>query len=479
MATTDRWSSRTGFFLAAIGSAVGIGNIWRFSAVLGQSGGGAYLLPYLTAVFLFAMPLMILELSMGRHFRANVVSAFRAIRPYFAWIGWVLSAIVFCILSYYLVITGWTLGYVVLFATGQTVSFELFTGSYQPVLFFVLSVVVTGVIVSVGVQKGIERISLLMIPISILLLVGMAIYGVTLSGFSEAMRFLFTPDYSVLSDPLIWSAAFGQAFFSLSVGEGILLTYGAYVDQNENIPRSALVITLADLAVAILAGMVIFPIVFTFGLAPTAGAELAFTTLPLAFLQLPGGILLSLAFFIVLFFTAITSSISMLEVNIASIREATGWSRRRVAVLLIGALIVVGLPSALSYSRVNLMWGGIRFLDFMDETIGTLGLPIAAVLLSVVFTWFLKEEILQREMGRATHAVTLLGKYVVPAVLVLTTIARLVANVDMPGMRLLPGTEFIGSLLQTLGTSGIMVGIGILVFLGLQLKRYLQSPKRG
>ncbi|MFA7303034.1 MAG: sodium-dependent transporter [Methanoregula sp.] len=342
----ERWSSPIGFILAAIGAAVGIGNIWRFFAVLGQNGGGAYLIPYFIAVFVFALPLMILEIAMGRRFRGTVVSAFGAVRPKFRIIGWLICAIVFLILSYYLVITGWTIAYTVFSVTGDPVTFTGFTGSYQPVIYAVLAVLVTGIIVSMGIRQGIEKVSMILIPVCIIVLVVMALYSVTLPGFSEGMRFLFTPDFTVLFHAEIWIAAFGQAFFSLSVGEGILLTYGSYMAKEQDIPRAALIITVADLCVALLAGAVIFPVVFSYGLSPTIGAELAFTTLPIAFSRMPLGQVFAIAFFTVLFFAAITSAVSMLEVCVAAVDEAVGWTRKKTTAILTGLLLLVTLVSA-------------------------------------------------------------------------------------------------------------------------------------
>jgi NSS family neurotransmitter:Na+ symporter len=220
----ERWSSQIGFILAAIGAAVGLGNIWRFSAVLGQNGGGAYLIPYFIAVFVFVLPLMVLEITMGRRFRGTVVSAFGAVRPQFRAIGWLLSAISFLILGYYLVITGWTMAYILFSVTGEPVTFAGFTGSYQPVIYAIIAVLITGFIVSAGVREGIERLSVFLIPACVILLGIMAVYSATLPGFPEALQYLFTPDFSVLFHGDIWLAAFGQALFSLSVGEGILLT---------------------------------------------------------------------------------------------------------------------------------------------------------------------------------------------------------------------------------------------------------------
>ncbi|HNQ30060.1 MAG TPA: sodium-dependent transporter, partial [Methanolinea sp.] len=190
----EHWSSGAGFVLAAIGSAVGIGNIWRFSAVVGQNGGGAYLVPYLIAVFAFAMPLMILELAMGRHFQGTVVSAFCSVRAEFRVLGWLLCAIIFLVLSYYLVIAGWTAAYALFSLSGETVPFASFTGGVLPVLFFLFTAVITAAVISKGIQKGIERLSVVLIPISLSILVILALYNATLPGFAEGILFLFTPD---------------------------------------------------------------------------------------------------------------------------------------------------------------------------------------------------------------------------------------------------------------------------------------------
>lgn len=470
----EQWSSRKGFILAAIGSAVGIANIWRFSAVVGQNGGGAYLIPYVISVFLCGLPLMVLELAAGRHFQGTVVSAFRSVRERFRVIGWLFCAIVFFILSYYLVIAGWTLGYTFFSLAGSTVPFSLFISGWLPVALFIVTAVITGLVVSRGVQKGIERISISLIPVSVVILVILAVYGVTLPGFSEAMGYFFTPDFSVLGDPLLWGAAFGQAFFSLSVGTGILLTYGAYMSRDQGIPSSSLVITVADLSIALLSGIVIFPVVFSFGLVPTVGAELAFTTLPTAFAAMPGGFIFATAFFLVLFFAALTSSISMLEVSVAAFRESLGWTRERTVAILTGAVLVAGLPSALSYSAAELNFAGIRVLDFMDETVGTLGLPVTALLLAVVFTWFLPRSVLADEIGPSlARLIHPLCRFVIPGVLLVTTAARLLSGLDFPGMRNLPGSRFIGTLLQV---EGFAVFVGMVLLIAIFLCWYRRCP---
>jgi NSS family neurotransmitter:Na+ symporter len=454
----ERWSSHLGFILAAIGSAVGIGNVWRFSSVLGQNGGGAYLVPYLTACFLCAVPLMVLELSVGRSFRGTVVSSFRALGPRARLIGWFIAGVLFLILSYYLVVTGWTLAFSWFAASGQALDFAGFTSSLLPVFFFLLSLILTALIVSAGIRKGIERITTIFIPFIFVLLIGMAAFAATLPGFQAGVAYLFTPDFSVLLDPLIWSAAMGQAFFSLSVGNGILITYGAYLDERENIPRSSLVITLADISVSLLSGLVIFPVVFTFGLEPSIGAQLAFSTLPLAFGVMPFGRFFALAFFLLLFLAALTSSISMLEVPAAALMESTGWPRRRVSLLLVAGLAVAGLPSALSYSGVNLTVLGLRVLDLLDDTAGTLGLIITAILISLAFSWGLPREKFEEIIGEGGLPVRLvrpLCRYVIPSVLLFALGYRVALNLDFPAWHIIPGIPFPGMPFALLITGAI------------------------
>lgn len=473
----ERWNSKLGFILATIGSAVGIGNIWRFSSVVGQNGGGAYLIPYLFAVFVFAVPLMILELAVGRHFQGNVISAFTKVKEKFQIFGWLIFILVFLVLSYYLVITGWTLGYVISSLTTKAVNFSQFTSSYEPVLYFIIAVLITGFIVSFGVKKGIERISILLIPFSIILLIGLAVFATTLAGFSDGLSFFLTPDFTVLANPLIWSAAFGQAFFSLSVGFGTLITYGSYLDKKINIPRSSLIITFSDLMVAMLAGLIIFPIVFTFGLNPSLGSELAFSTLPRAFELMAYGQVLAITFFLLLFFAALTSAIGMLEVNVAAMMNVTKFSRKKTSMILTGLLIIVGLPAALSYTSINLSLGNIKILDLMDETLGTYGLPITALITALVFTWFLKKKVLETELDDSKKWVKIVyptTKYLIPAVLIITLSARALLHVDIGAWHFAPGLYFLSSLVEGVGT---LVLLGCALGISLFLMRHFKVKK--
>ena len=469
----ERWSSRFGFLLAATGAAVGLGNIWRFSAVVGQNGGGAYLVPYLLAAFVFAVPLLILEVAVGRHLRLDVVAAFRSVRREFAVLGWVVTGSVLLILSYYLVLTGWVLSFLV-GAVGRTeVTFAGFTGTYWPVLAFTITTLLTGAIVSFGVRAGIERLSTVVMPVIFLLLVGLAVYATTLPGFGRAVEFLFRPDFSVLGDPLLWSAALGQVFFSLSVGQGIMLTYGSYLEDGANVMRSALLITVADIGVALLAGLVIFPVVFSVGMEPTLGTELAFTTLPRAFASMRFGGVVAVAFFGLLFFAALTSSVSLLEVGVAASLRATDRSRREVTAVLTALIFLAGLPSALSYSAVELSVGGVRVLDLLDESVGAYALPITATIIAVVFTRYQDRDVLAAQIGDGV--LRPLVAYAIPVVLVAVTGLRLFGGVGFPWQYTGPGVEVVGRIVRL----AVLVGTGIALWLvGRVVARRLPSRVR-
>ena len=430
----ERWSSRLGFLLATVGAAVGLGNIWRFSAVVGQNGGGAYLVPYLLAAFVCAVPLLVLELSVGRALRTDAVSAFRAVGERYTAFGWVVVGGVLLVLSYYLVLTGWVFGFLLSWLSGEGTTFAAFTDGWLPVGYFVLATVLSGAVVSLGVRDGIERMSGVVMPTVFAVLVALALYATTLPGWGRAVGFLFTPRFSVLGDPGIWSAAFGQVFFSLSVGQGIMLTYGSYVEERTDLVRSSLLITVVDIGAAVVAGLVIFPIVFGFGLEPTLGTELAFTTLPRAFATMPFGRLVAVAFFGLLFFAALSSAVSLLEVGVAAATNATRLGRRRATVALTGGVFLLGVPSALSYSPVRLAVAGRPVLDLVDESVGTFALPASALLLLFVFVWRADLGAVRGDLGPLYPLV----RYLVPAVLVLVTAARAL-GVARPAWRLLVG----------------------------------------
>jgi len=424
----EKWSSSIGFILASIGSAVGIGNIWRFPYIVGENGGGAFLIPYFIAVFLFGMPLMILEFALGRHFKTSVVSAFGSMGKRFRLAGFFLVFIMGMILSYYLVITGWVLAYSLFFIIGEPVSFTMFTDSYYPLLFFLISGAISFMVVRAGVREGIEKLSKILIPLLLLMLLLLLAFSLSLPGAVQGIEFYLTPEYSKLSNPLVWAAAFGQAFFSLSVGTGIMLTYGSYM-RDESIARSAGIITVSDLLVAILGGLVIFPIVFTFGLNPASGVKLAFVTLPPVFQEISFGLFLGAVFFLLLFFAALTSAVSMLEVPVATLIDSFGFERKKATLIVLIIIIFIGLPSALSYSALKLQLFGIPLLDLKDFAFGTIGIIAAGLILSIVAGWFLEPEVIFKQIGGSRikqRLFMLIIKFFIPVILFINLVARVI-----------------------------------------------------
>ncbi len=424
----EKWSSSIGFILASIGSAVGIGNIWRFPYMVGENGGGAFLIPYLIAVFLFGLPLMILEFALGRHFKTSVVPAFSTIGKRFKLAGFFLVFVMGMILSYYLVITGWVLAYSLFFIFGTPMTFSMFTDSYYPLLFFLISGGISFLVVRAGVRQGIEKLSKFLIPLLFAMLLLLVIFALSLPGAAKGIEFYLTPDFGKLADPLVWTAAFGQAFFSLGVGTGIMLTYGSYM-RDENIAKSAGIITVADLLVAILGGFVVFPIVFSFGLDPASGVKLAFVTLPPIFQEMSFGFLLGAAFFLLLFFAALTSAVSMLEVPVATLIDSYGFERKKATLLVSIAIFLVGLPSALSYTPLKLALFGTPLLDIKDFAFGTIGIISAGLILTIVAGWYLDHGIISRQIGGRRwmqRLFMLVIKFFIPVILFINLVARVI-----------------------------------------------------
>jgi NSS family neurotransmitter:Na+ symporter len=427
----EKWSSRVGFLLAGIGSAVGLGNIWRFPYIVGQNGGGAFLIPYLISIVLLGIPLMILEFAVGRHFRGSTVSSLKRIRNELKWVGIIVTIVSTVILSYYLVITGWTLAFFVFMLTGTELVFEDFIQTFFSPLFFVIVVFITSFIVAKGIRRGIERTSMIMVPALMVLLAVMAVHALTLPKAMDGISFYLTPDFSRLLDYSVWVAAFGQAFFSLSVGSGILLTYGSYLDERVSLESNTGIIALSDSLISFLSGLVVFSIVFSFNFEPTAGPELAFATLPLIFMKVPYGFFLAGVFYLLLFFAALTSAISMLEVGVAVLVDETSMSRLKAASLFSGIILVLGFPAALSYSRIGLQLLNTPVLDLMDRLFGSLAIIFTALLISVSATWFCEKRTIVNQINKNTKcnlggAIFFLLKYIIPLALFFVFVSSII-----------------------------------------------------
>ena len=411
-----------GFIFAAIGSAVGLGNIWRFPMSVQENGGGAYLIPYLAVTFVFGLSLMVVEISTGAKFGTNIVSTFRKLKS--GYLGLFVAGVSVVVISYYLVITGWVLGFTWHFLTNTPISFEGFTSGVTPLLFFVVSLVVTAGIIASGVQDGIEKAVSIFIPLIFLTLVGLVIYSATLPGFTKGVGYFLEPDFSVLGNPGIWDNAFGQAFFSLSIGQALLFTYGTYLDDEEGLIKTSVIITVSNFFVAFLVGLVIFPLVFTFGSGTStlgSGRQLAFVTLPKMFYGMaePWGMVLGTVFFALLFIAALSSALAYVEVPV-SVLIGRGASRQRATTVVFALLLVTGFPAALSYAgSPGLTLFGERIFDVMNDAAGNYLLPLSGLVTAVGFTWYSKDKV-----GKSDF-VYYITKYALPVALTVVILGKI------------------------------------------------------
>ena len=389
----EQWKTRLGFVLAAAGSAVGLGNIWRFPYVAGVEGGAAFLILYVICIIFIGYPVMITEISMGRTTQRNPVGAFKALAPNTPW--WVVGGIGvltgFVILSYYSVIAGWSLSYIFKAIGGFPVGIEgtegLFighiTGVAEPIIYHLIFMALTVGIIAAGVVKGIQKVVELLMPVLAILLLVVVFRAVTLPGAGEGLAFLFRPDFSQITAET-FLAAIGQSFFTLSLGMGAIITYGSYLSKKDEVPNSAIQIIGADTGIAILAGIAIFPAVFALGFEPGAGPGLVFVTLPAVFAEMPAGGLFGFLFFLLLTIAALTSAISLLEVVVAYFVDEKNWPRKKAAVVLGAVIFVVGLPPVLGYS----VWSGATtfagdLLDTYDFIADSVMLPLGGALTTI------------------------------------------------------------------------------------------------
>lgn len=418
MAEREQWGSRPGFILATIGAAVGLGNIWRFSYVAGENGGAVFLFVYLVCILLVGLPLVIAELSLGRRAQGDAVAAFqipgdRGLWRHLGWVG-VIGAVF--ILSFYAVIAGWALKYFVGAATGGLWAaaeggfgsyFKLFIADKgEPAVWQAVMLALTAFTVAGGVQKGIERMNKWLMPVLILIIFLLAGYALSLPNAMNGVKFLFTPDWSMLNRPSMYVAALGQAFFSLGIGMAVFLTFGGYMPRHFSLPSAAAAIAFGDSLFAIIAGLAIFPAVFSFGVDPTAGPELAFITLPQVFLNMPGGTVVGTIFFLLLSTAAFTSMVALLEVPVSVIIHRTSLTRFRASAVMGGLVFVLGIPSALSFGLLShIQFGGHGILDAIDAGVSNFLLPIGGALIALFVGWRLSRAAALAEADLTENAV--------------------------------------------------------------------------
>lgn len=398
----NQWTSKIGFILATAGAAIGLGNLWKFPYLMGRNGGFPFLIAYLFFIVILGLPVMITEMSLGRKTRHNPVQAYGQIHPHAKVVGVFGVLAAFFILSYYSVIGGWILKYFFSYVTTlqAPADFEAFIGStWEPVVWHGVFMALTAGICLWGI-KGIEKASTVMMPLLFVLLIVIIVRSVTLSGASEGLQFIFEPNLSSFRLESV-NAALGQVFYSLSLCMGITVTYGSYLDKKESIPKSCMKVAILDTAVAVLAGIAIFPAVFAFGLEPGQGPGLIFGTLPKVFSSIKGGFVFAILFFVLVFLAAVTSAIALLEVVVSYVLERWNLERKKTVVVTGLVIFLIGIPSALSFGVL----GDVTILnysvfDFIGMITDNILLPLGGLLMCYYIGWkwsprYLVEEIEQ------------------------------------------------------------------------------------
>ncbi|WP_423823413.1 sodium-dependent transporter [Salinisphaera sp. SPP-AMP-43] len=395
----ESWGSRAGFIMAAAGSAVGLGNIWKFPYMAGGNGGGAFLLLYLACVVIFGLSLVIAELVIGRMAQRTPVAAFRQIAGR-AWplVGALAITTAFVILSFYIVVAGWTIAYMVFEVGGQVASTDgdhleaVFNGlvgnTWQPIGYAALFMIATAAVVLGGIGHGIERASKILMPALFLLLIALAIRALTLPGAAEGIEFFLVPDLSRVTGATV-TAAIGQAFFSLSLGMGAMITYGSYMSRDQNLPADALAVVGLDTLIALLAGLMVIPAMFAAGMTPgDGGAGTTFMVLPAVFAAMPAGPVFGFGFFLLLAVAALTSSVSLLEAVVCYLVDETRLTRRRATGAAAIVCFVLAIPSSLSFglwSEAQLF--GKSFFNLLDYLATSIALPLGGLLTALCLGW--------------------------------------------------------------------------------------------
>jgi len=388
----ERWASRGGFVLAAIGSAAGLGNIWRFPYVVGEHGGAAFVLVYVVCVLLIGVPIVIAEAAVGRATQRDPVAAFRSLAPSPPWsmIGVLGTVTVSLVLAFYGAVAGWTARFLFQALTGGLdADFGSFVaGAWQPLFWQAVMMAATVAVIAGGVRGGIERCNRVLIPLLGAIVLGLAVFSLTRDGAGAGVRFFLAPDWRALLRAEVYLAAMGQAFFSLGVGACVFVAYGSYLGRRDGLARSAGAIATGDTLIALLAGLAIFPAVFAFGLDPAAGPQLAFVTLPSLFAIMPGGAAVGALFFLLLAAAALTSMLSMLELPVAWLTRRTGWSRRRAAIAAGVVIYLFGVPASLGFGPWKAVSiGGRGILAMMDYAASNVALPLGGLLIALFVGW--------------------------------------------------------------------------------------------
>ncbi len=433
------FTGKIGFVLAAAGSAVGLGNIWRFPYLAAKYGGGIFLLVYLVLAVTFGFTLMCGEIALGRKTGLSAIGAFRKLDRRFTFIGYLASAVPMIILPYYAVIGGWVTKYLAVFCSGEaaasasdTYFTDFISKPVEPLFWFLIFIGATALVVLFGVEKGVEKVSKIMMPVLVVLTVVIAVYVVCMPGALDGVIYYIKPDFSKFSAVTVLSAM-GQLFYSMSLAMGIMITYGSYMKKDVNLESSVKQIEIFDTGIAFLAGLMIIPAVFVFSGGDEAalgqGRSLMFVTMPKVFESMKGGAAIGALFFLLVLFAALTSSISLMETIVSILKDKLRWSRKKTCLIVLAGVVLLGLPSSLgfgAFSGVTIF--GLPFLDFFDFISNSVLMPIVAFLTCIFIGYIIKPESLIAEVeGSAPfkhkklfYAVT---RYIAPVCIVLILIS--------------------------------------------------------
>lgn len=430
----EKWTNKLGFILAASGSAVGLGNIWRFPYLCGENGGALFVILYLFFMLVIGYPMMVSEIAIGRKTSRNPIGAFLSLAPGTPW--WITGALGvfagFIILSFYSVVAGWTLSYMVNAIRGfqpgtdyQDLFISHITGTWSPILWHLVFMILTVLIISLGVVKGIQSSVKILMPVLFILLFVLVIRGLTLRGAIDGVEFYMAPRIGDITWQTV-HRAIGQAFFSLSLGMGAIITYGSYLSKKENISDNAAWIVVLDAIVAITAGFAIIPAVFALGGDASEGPGLAFITLPAVFARMPLGSVFGFVFFALLSVAAITSAISLLEVVVSWLIDEKGWSRKKGSVFAGLVIFLMGIPTVLGYSilsDINIF--GMDILDTYDFIASDLALPLGGMLISLFIGYYWMPESIIEETNnprgkfKIGRWYSILVKYIIPVLILI------------------------------------------------------------
>lgn len=398
----QQWSSEPAFVASMAAAAVGLGNLWRFPYMMGENGGGAFVVAYLIALVVVVLPIMILEVAAGRLSEGNTVHTYRQVNRFGTVYGWFVVLVTVAITSYYLVITGWTLGYAVDAVRTDIRVFDDFSAGFNSLWYFIAVTALAAVVLARDLE-GIEKLSKLLMPVLVAVIMFLVYRASQTDGWQQAADFFWQVDWSRLLDGQLWGFAFGQAFYTLAIGQGYLVTYGSFIPRKTHVPRACISVAAVETSVALLAGWMIFPFVFSFGMEPDQGSALAFETLPRVFEQMPGGAWLAVAFFGLFFAAAFSSCLAGLKVIIAAVAEEFRLRNGTAVALVTALMLVLGTASALSFTPLEWTIAGEPVLDVIDRVAGGDVIIFSGVMGAALLCWFIPPMRIRGVLGTANR----------------------------------------------------------------------------